>query len=31
MVADIDKILLNMAAEEAVVEEDAAATEEITA
>jgi hypothetical protein len=31
MVADIDKILLNMAAEEAVVEEAAAATKEITA
>jgi hypothetical protein len=31
MVADIDKILLNMAAEEAATEEAAAATEEITA
>jgi hypothetical protein len=31
MVADIDKILLNMAAEEAAAEEAAAATEEITA
>jgi hypothetical protein len=31
MVADIDKILLNMAAEEATAEEAAAATEEITA
>jgi hypothetical protein len=31
MVADIDKILLNMAAEEAVAEKAAAATEEITA